>query len=161
MVTTNHVLLFWFFTSTPDDDHWPLHRAPYTILPWLGWLREKLRLTRSASNLCQAPPPDHMYEDYDQTNTSDVWRGSECWIKYFKMTSALQLAVLYCTLHSNHSCVGHHCLHFDRINAFNNDTNLLWSSQSCQVPRVSSHQGRAVQNSGTWKQISWTNGTIF
>ena len=36
-----------------------------SILPWLGWLREKLSQTRPASNLCQDPPPDHMYDDYE------------------------------------------------------------------------------------------------
>ena len=48
------------------------HCIVLSILPWLGWLLEKLRLTRSASNLGQAPPPDHMYDDYDKTNTNDV-----------------------------------------------------------------------------------------
>ena len=65
-----------------------------SVLPWLGWLLEKLRLTRSAYKLCQAPPAKHKY---DQTNTNDEVQNVEYNIntlRWHQLSNSLYCIVL-------------------------------------------------------------------
>ena len=156
VVTTNHLLLFWFFTSTHHHSSLATascslssHGSAGCVKSW-GWpdqLPTSARLRHL--NTCMMIMKRQIQAMFEEGQNVEYNT-----LRWHQLSNSLYSIVLSILIKV------HHCLHFDHINAFN-DTNLLWSSKSGQVPRVSSYQGRAVQNSGTWSRDPGQMETYF